>query len=49
MVSERHVDTVTNIQPMTFIALDSEGVLREQQMTLVSCDEAARYLGVWFS
>ena len=41
--------TVTNTQPMTFIALDSEGVLREQQMALVSCDEAVRYLGVWFS
>ena len=41
--------TVTNIQPMTFIALDSEGVLREQQMTLVPCEEAVRYLGVWFS
>ena len=34
---------------MTFIALDSDGVLREQQMALVSCEEAVRYLGVWFS
>ena len=41
--------TVANIQPMTFIALDSEGVLREQQMALVPSYEAARCLGVWFS
>ena len=34
---------------MTFIALGSEGALREKQMALVPCEEAARYLGVWFS
>ena len=34
---------------MTFIALGSEGALREQQMALVPCDEAVRCLGVWFS
>ena len=34
---------------MSFVALDSEGTLAEQHMTSVSPEEAARYLGVWFS
>ena len=34
---------------MRFVALDSEGTLAEQHMTSVTPEEAARYLGVWFS
>ena len=34
---------------MTFIPPDSEGVVREQQMTRVPYEETVRYLGVWFS
>ena len=34
---------------MSFVALDSEGTLAKQRMTSVSPEEAARYLGVWFS
>ena len=37
------------VQPITFVALDAEGVLREQTMTTVPPTDAVRYLGVWFS
>ena len=37
------------VQPITFVALDADGVLREQTMTTVPPTEAVRYLGVWFS
>jgi hypothetical protein len=40
---------VRNVQPITFVALDSEGVLREQTMSTVPPSDAVRYLGVWFS
>ena len=36
-------------QPITFVALDADGVLREQTMTTVPPTDAVRYLGVWFS
>ena len=43
--------TVPVTQPtMAFIALDAEGVLREQHMAIVPREGAVRYLGVgWFS
>ena len=37
------------VQPITFVALDADGVLREQTMTTVPPTDAVRYLGVWFS
>ena len=37
------------VQPITFVALDAEGVLREQTMTTVPPTDAIRHLGVWFS
>ena len=34
---------------MSFVALGSEGTLAEQHLTSVPPEDAARYLGVWFS
>ena len=41
--------TAGAVQPITFVALDANGVLREQTMTTVPPTDAVRYLGVWFS
>ena len=37
------------VQPITFVALDSKGALREQTMSIVPPADAVRYLGAWFS